>query len=103
MDKELKNCFTKSLVLLTYFICTLGHAQMGVQKGQIDEVEVIKQKPLLVVLAGESSKLANQNFNEYFKKAVNAIWTFSPSFEFISLENYDNLLKIKSKKVLMHI
>ncbi|NJX16713.1 hypothetical protein HC176_14575, partial [Tamlana crocina] len=64
---------------------------MGVQKSKVDDILLFKEKPLLVVLAKEGGELEKNNFNTYFKEAVNNIWKISPSIEFVSPDTYIDL------------
>ena len=87
---------TRFLLLLSFCLSTLfGYAQMGVVKTRIDEVGQIKEKPLLVVLEDETDPYYEAHFNENFRKAIELVWTFSPSVEFISHEAY---LQMREKK-----
>ncbi|PKQ45496.1 hypothetical protein [Confluentibacter flavum] len=97
MKTTLNKFLKKAILVVVHFIFLFGYSQMGVQNNKIDDVKLLKEKPLLVVLASDGSKLANGNFNEYLKKAVNAIWKFSPSVEFISQDAYDALLEDETK------
>ncbi|MFI1744103.1 hypothetical protein [Thalassobellus sediminis] len=83
------------LTLITLLFIISANAQFGVQKSKIDEIKSLKEKPLKVVFAYEKGELAKKGFNEYLKKVINEIWTFSPSVEFISPEIYKTLLKDK--------
>ena len=84
------------LTFIAFLLLISANAQFGVQKSKIDEIKNLKEKPLKVVLAYENGELAKKGFNEYLKKAINEIWTFSPSVEFISPEIYETLLKDKN-------
>lgn len=81
------------LTLLVFILFISANAQFGVQKSKIDDIKSLKEKPLKVVLAYENGKLAKNGFNKHLKAAIDSIWTFSPSVEFISPEIYERLLK----------
>ncbi|TGV01153.1 hypothetical protein [Flavivirga rizhaonensis] len=99
--QSVKTTIIKKCTLLVFasflFLYSNSFAQLGVQEKKIDEIVLIKEKPLLVVLSGEESELAKNGFNEDFKNAINAVWKFSPSIEFISSQEYIDLSKDESR------
>lgn len=85
------------ITTITFFLAISLNAQFGVWKKKSDLVKIVKNKPLKVTLSYEDSKLANEGFDDNLKKAVNQVWKFSPSIEYISAKDYTDLIKSKSK------
>lgn len=90
----------KKLILLATiaFTCYNVNAQMGINKKSARDVETLKERPLLVVLMDEDEQHGKmKNYNENIQKAINDIWTFSPSIRFITKEEWKTIYKDKDE------
>jgi len=90
----------KKLIILVSiaFICFSVNAQMGINKKSARDVETLRERPLLVVLMDEDEQQGDlEGYNENIQKAVNDIWTFSPSIRYIDKEEWKAIYKDKDE------
>lgn len=78
-----------TLLTLVVFISVSAYAQMGMKK-KIEEAKDLQSRPLLVAI--DSEVLSEADFNS----AIEDVWTFNESIEYVSLETLAE--KQKSKK-----
>lgn len=82
------------IVALALF-CVHANAQMGLLgEKPAAEVELLKDRPLLVVLWDEGEL---DNYNENIKKAIDEVWTFSTDIRYVSKDEWRELAKDKDK------
>lgn len=90
----------KKLITLVgiIFTCFSLNAQMGINKKSARDVETLRERPLLVVLMDEDEQNGDmEGYNENIQKAINDIWTFSPTVRFINKEEWKSISKDKDE------
>ncbi|SDS29372.1 hypothetical protein SAMN04515667_1848 [Formosa sp. Hel1_31_208] len=87
----------KKIILNAFIILfSLGiNAQMGVLgKKAAKQIEILKERPLLVVLWEEGEL---DGYNENIKKAIDEVWTFSSEIVYVTKDEWRKLSKDKEE------
>ncbi|MGS2726343.1 hypothetical protein ACU8DI_07015 [Psychroserpens sp. BH13MA-6] len=83
----------KTVLTFILAILSLGAtAQMGTDKKAAKYIDELKQRPLLVFNYGDYD-----GFEETIKKAIEEVWTLSPSVKYISTDEWKALSKDKDE------
>lgn len=83
------------LIVATFLMCYNTNAQMGLLgKKPAEQVEQLKERPLLVVLGDEE---VMDVYNENIKKAIDEVWTFCTDIRYISKDEWRKLAKDKDE------